>query len=535
MKTWLAIVIGSVVSVAALWGTTIPLGIPPEWWWDRAETEPDWIWNLAGGAIAAGLFTAFVLQGWVRMDARSSERSGGLKAVAWLIGLVIVSFTWLWIVQEVAPSTNRLGKSAFVLYYVSSSGYFTRARYDQPQPATLLADYEDLMRQGDVLHTGTHPPGLFLAFHGLIEACEASPRLCAALDATQPFSFREACDIIAANNMRRPVPLAFSSLDRRVLWLATLLVMLAASLAVIPLYGLLCRSVSRSTAWVCAALWPAIPAVAIFIPKSDVVFPLIGLLVIWTWLRAWDRQSTALALLASLIAWCGLMCSLAFLPVFLAAILMTVGAVLNDSLTDVEGVQSGSLETPSRQFVRRRILWTVFPACLGFAAPTLALWRFAQVNMLNVWWLNFYNHAGFYRQYERTYWKWLLENPVEVSFAAGWPVALLALIGLFRVVRESRSETKGRARSRLLTVVGPLALVWGILWLSGKNSGETARIWILLFPWLIWLAAMQFEEMSTGASSERVRKRGIVTLLAVQFLVCLLTVTRVRGFHADLG
>ena len=193
------------------------------------------------------------------------------------------------------------------MYFTSSSGYFTRSRYDEPKAAALLAGYEELMRQGDVLHTGTHPPGLFLVFHGLIAACESSTELSALLDATQPSSFREACDVIGSNSLRRRVPVPLLPLDRRVLWLATLLAMLSASLTVIPLYGLLRRNTSRPTAWVCAALWPAMPAVAIFIPKSDAVFPLIGMTLLWLWLSAWERRSLVLALLAGCVAWCGLL------------------------------------------------------------------------------------------------------------------------------------------------------------------------------------------------------------------------------------
>jgi len=50
-------------------------------------------------------------------------------------------------------------------------------------------------------------------------------------------------------------------------------------------------------------------------------------------------------------------------------------------------------------------------------------------------------HAGFYRHYARTYWKWLLVNPVELSYSAGWPVAILAFIVCWRLCREMRVES----------------------------------------------------------------------------------------------
>ena len=79
--------------------------------------------------------------------------------------------------------------------------------------------------------------------------------------------------------------------------------------------------------------------------------------------------------------------------------------------------------------------------------------------------------------------------------------------------------------------------VWGLLWLTGKNSGEAARLWTLFLPWLICLATIQLEELSADPPlSLKARKRlewTMIGFMAIQFLVCLLTVTRVSGFQMD--
>lgn len=553
MKTWVAIVAGAAAAVMFLWLTTIPLGIPGEWTWDRVPAEPDLIWNLVGGLVAAGLFTAFVVQGWKRLEEPAQFAGGNLEVASsstrrqsrsqielavWLTGLVLCSFVWLWIVQEVAPMKNRLGKSAFVLFYASSSGYFTRARDIEPSSSRLLASYEDLMRQGDVLHTGTHPPGLFLVFHGLIAACESSPALAAVLDATQCASFREACDVIAANNLRRPIPRLLLPLDRRVLWLATLLVMLSAALAVVPLYGLICRTASAQTAWVCASLWPAIPAVAVFIPKSDVAFAWIGLSVLWLWLTAWDRRSLCLSLLTGIAAWIGLFCSLAFLPVLLAAALLTIGVWVVDRFVrdhdSVSNTSSFSTVVDRSPVIGWRHVLCIVAAIGAFAALTAIIGKVGQIRMWNVWWLNYQNHAGFYHHYARTYWKWLLVNPLELTFAAGWPVTCLAIASCIGVVVRVRNQQRESGRDQW-NVIGSLLLVWGLLWLTGKNSGEAARIWILLLPWLIWIGSFQFETMLARASRFATARWQVIAIVAIQFAVGLLTVARVTGFHGDAG
>ncbi len=534
MKIWLAIIIGSVAGIGLLWWSSLPLGVPGEWTWERPQPEPDLLWNLVGGSVAAGLLIAYVILGWQRLEVLEKRSRYRLELALWLMGLVAFSFAWLWVVQEVSPIQNRLGKSAFVLYFASSSGYFERARYEEPRPMEFLAGYEELMRQGDVLHTGTHPPGLFLIFHGLIAACEASAELSTFLDVTQPSSFREACDVIATNTLRRRVPRQLLPLDRRVLWLATLLVMLCAVLTILPLYGLLRRHVGVSTAWLCSALWPAIPAVAIFVPKSDSVFPLISAGLLWLWLTAWDRRSPFLAVLAGGVTWCGLVCSLAFLPVLLAVGLLTVGSAM---LSVSAGAEMIFMDRPqfAQPTVGLRRWLCLMAGAIGFATPTYLIWRLAKINLLNVWWLNYQNHAGFYQHYSRTYWKWLLLNPLELACAAGWPVALLAFVACVSHLRRFRGEGTTVARTDHLIVVGCISIVWGLLWLTGKNSGEAARLWILFMPWLIWLSSFSLESMLGATEPYFVRRRRAVALLVIQFLVCLLTVAGVSGFHTDTG
>ena len=537
MKYWLSITLGSVISVAVLWWTSLPLGIPGEWTWDRARIEPDFAWNVCGGTVAAILMICFVRQGWARLSTFSGRPLQRFETAAWLACLVVASFSWLWIVQEISPARNRLGKAPFVLYYASSSGYFTKARYEEPDAARLLAGYETLMKQGDVLHTGTHPPGLFLAFQAMISVCESSPLLSATLDQTQPPSVREAFDVIAANARRRPNPRQVLPLDRRVIWLATLIVMCSASLTVIPLYGLLRQTCPAETAWIGASLWPALPAVAIFIPKSDTFFPLIGVTILWLWITAWNRRSLVAGLLAGIVTWLGLVCSLAFLPVLLAAALLTIGSGLFELICDrvsIAAAQQATCELPMssrREFDFRRCL-CVIAASLGFAVPTWMMWHFAECNLCIVWWLNYHNHAGFYQQFPRTLWKWLLANPIELSVAAGWPIAIVALITSWKTLGWNRSGDPGNRRN-IATVAATIVFVWGLLWLSGKNSSEAARLWVVFLPWLIWLASIGLDELANKTSNLKHRERQLLAFLAIQFMVCLLTVARVSGFHSD--
>ena len=512
---WICLVASVIASQACLWWTQLPLGIPGEWTWSRVDREPDVVWNMVGAVVAALLYVGLVAAGARRLSRSAGRPTTRLEVSAWLMGLVAASFAWLWVVQELAPIKNRLGKAAFVLYYPSSSGYFTKARYESPDAKTFLAGYEDLMRQRDVLHVGTHPPGLFLVFHGLIEACQKLPLLTAFLDATQPASFTEACDVIANNTAKSVLPRPLLGPDRRVLWLATLLVMGAASLAVLPLYGLMRRSIDLVSAWRAVALWPALPAIAIFTPKSDVAYALVGLLMVYAWLTAVDRRSAWLALIAGVLVWSGLLMSLAFLPVVLFMVIM--GGI--DSGPAAIGGGPTTDPRPHRLWLTRMPpMACLFGGAVGFFVPTLILGLSCHINLLTVWLLNYQNHAGFYAQYARTYWMWLLVNPLELVFAAGCPLAVLAMGTLL-----------GGLRSRQWPPIAiAVIVVWGSLWLTGKNSGEAARLWILFLPWLVWLGSSMLTELDRTGTRKWFRPS--VAILIIQLAICALTVARVSGF-----
>lgn len=487
----------SAVVIGLLWGTAIPLGVPTEWVWERLPADGQSVPNLVLAGCAAALYLLFVCWG----DRRLSQPSTSpMEVTAWLGGLGLAGFLWLCVVQDSAPTEGQLGKAPFVLYYPGSSGYFTQARYESPRAADLLRGYEKLMQRGNVLHEGTHPPGLILVFHALIAVVDQQPWLIPALRSSEPESVHDALDVIAENAARTPNPL--QPADRAVLWLATLLTLIAAAATVWPLYTLLRTTLDRSAAWIGAAVWPAVPAVAIFLPKSDAVFPVVacGALVALEW--SYQHRSAWRGAIAGAGLCLGLFCSLAFLPIMVFGALGVFALAIRRT-----GWKPGMLE----------LLPTVGGVAIGLAIPVVLLRVACGINMLTVWSWNYHNHAGFYGQFTRTYWKWLLVNPLELGIAVGVPVAFAALWGLPRCVRSREWTT-----ADWLTVVA--TLVWALLWISGKNAGEAARLWVLLMPGAVWIAAHGMHRASLSPRSRWV-------WLALQLIVSILTVHRVAGFH----
>ena len=519
VRFWSSIAVPSAAALAFLWLSEIPLGIPGEWEWQRIPLDlvsGEVLLALVEMAIVGAVLLLMFRGGLQRIGACSRR-----ELTAWLAGLTAAGFVWLSTVQSTPPSPWDSGKVPFVVYYPGVSGYFHKARYEIEDTAQFLSGYEELMAEGDVLHVGTHPPGLFLLYRGLWQLADASPALCELAEATMPESVQDSFTTVEANIRIRGRGL--SSADRATIWLAAVITQLLCAATVVPLFVLMRQAVSRETAWRAVVFWPLLPALAVFLPKSDVLFAFPTASLLACWLLAVRNRSVVLGAIAGVIGWCSLLMSLAFLPLGLIAVLCGVSAARSSSSGDGNG--TAGLTAPLAAQLR-----PIVGGVIAFLVLTVGFAFLADVNLGRVWRLNYQNHADFYSQFERTWWKWLLVNPVELAFACGVPVAVLAAAAVWRSVKGHSQQT---IKWQSMSVV----FVWGLLWLSGKNSGEAARLWIPLLPVLAWQLAAWFDRSSDSPehsiSLRNPVDRNWLILLALQMALCSLTALRVTGFHFD--
>jgi hypothetical protein len=273
-------------------------------------------------------------------------------------------------------------------------------------------------------------------------------------------------------------------------------------------------------AWQTASLWPLVPALAIFLPKSDAMFPCFGAMLLWTWLDGLRRGSFGLCALAGMIVFTAMMFSLAVLPVVFAAFLLTIWEIAICLPQDRIAVS------------RRSMALCAAAAAIGFAIPLLLMRVVGALNLIAVWLWNYRNHAAFYDHYSRTYWKWLFVNPLEVLFAVGAPVCVLAVVGFASGLRT------GGLRSARMGAYWCCGGTWILLWLTGKNMGEAARLWLIVMPWAVWFTSEFFArhcEESFPADSRPVPMRVALAVIALQLITGIATVTRVTGFTFDGG
>lgn len=538
---WLVL---TALSAVVIISPLLPLGVPEEWTWTR-HPLPTTLVGLLDRLLAPAA-GALLLAGTAIFGRRRLQTCHAAGRLGLLLALCLVTACWQTAVQQAAPSPHREVKPWWIVYDRYASGYFAEAAFRIPSARQLLQGYEARMREGDVLHIGTHPPGLFLISLAALQLTQQSPALVSLLEALRSPATEQAFRQLEGL-ARQAHPLTQTQLAalQLVSWLSAL----AAACAVIPVYCLAGRlslssphsmphnetpqpsaAFDHDLAWLAACLYATLPAVAVFFPKSDVLYPLTATAFLWFSVAAVQAQRVwqqcGWALLSAVTLFSGCLLSLAHVPVVVALGLLLL---------------LRNAQRQFRQFTWRPTVVAVTAGTVLFAACVLIWNAVTDCNLLTVWKLNLTNHAGFYDQSPRTWWRWCLVNPAELGLAVGLPLFAAAVCSWLRSLSSllhSWSNT-GQGGSWRATFVSATALTWTALWLSGKNMGEAARLWCFLTPWLAIAAAVHLKEgsplwrppeHSADARPGCDADTGWRVLLVCQLATAIVTVGRVNGF-----
>ena len=437
-------------AVAIVLWARFPLGVD-DWAWRRVAA-PSW-GRAVLPAVAFVLVGALVLAAWRRV-----ERIGRL-AEAGLVGAVVaVAFLAQVLVGQQGPAGYH--ESVFAVGLRGAAAYHTEARRI-PDLAAHLRGYEREMRREFRGQISTHPAGPVVLFWCL-------NRVFAGHDAAAE-RFERWCERWLAKGMRLAESPAAAALfagmtpaERAGVWLSTLALRLAACLVVVPVYVTARALHGRRAALMAGALAAAIPSVLLFSPTLDQCFPVLAASACWFGYAGGRRRSVWRAAVAGAFVSVGLFLTLAF------AVVAFWGGLLG-----LVGLRHG--EEPVR---RRQALGLLAGGACGFLVPVAALYAAFGYNSLAVWWACWQGNATFNALYRRTYWKWVLVNPVEFVGFLGVPLA--CVLGR-RVAGEVRALWRRNASGR----DWPTLIVAGLLValnVAGANLGEVARLWMFLMP-----------------------------------------------------
>jgi hypothetical protein len=487
LRYWQVLLIQAALVIGLLLGLRsklMPLGIPGEWEWMRlpAWATTAWEWLLLGGVAVIG-YSTLAAWGLNALGARASGRN----EIVWLGSLLVSAIAMQVIVPMAAPPGYDLSKWASVNYLPSSTGYFKIAREEAAgDPWSFLSEYPRWIRNQDSLHIGTHPPGLIATQCLLLQTMKANPDLVKVVLGGMPSAVEAGFRVFGADDTRPLLPP-----ERAALFATALLTLLACAGTVVPLYLLTRAALPAPAAWFAAALWPLTPAANLFQPLADTAYPFMSTsaLALAAWSVRSQRESSQPRVGALLLALAsgstmafGMFFTMAFLPV---GLMVGLAIVL----------------TVAMGWRMRGVL--ILAVGIGFLALVLSGFAAVGANpfVIGIW--NLHHHARFYDEYPRTYYLWLLANPLETVVAMGLPSAIWCLIGLL-------------SPRKVPVYFWAALLVLALVDITGRNMGEVARLWMLFMPPLLAIAGLACERLARGRAPFALG--GSIALLGLQTL-----------------
>jgi len=448
---YMLLVAGLAVAIAAnLFARGVGVGIPAY----RAE----WIWRPLPKAIAVNLLPASLVAGVLMLLVGALCRSGRWEAASRsrralaLLALVLVVFA-LQTAMINAIGEPWVAPGAIIASPVSTT-YFAISR-DVHSVRDYLANYHHIMPKLPY-HAATHPPGITLLFLAVRRACAAFT----------PASAASSPVIAKVRFYADKLGVGFPPEDAVAAIAGALLLALAGSASVIPIY-LLARQLATPRAALCAAaLTASLPALLLLPASADQLVLLVAALTIWLAYAAWRHSNHLLSLLPGISFALGMFVTLGFAAV---GVWLALWAAL------------GVLGASGRAEAARRLLQKTAIALCGFCAVHLALFLTTGYRGWAVAYLGLIAHRQATTvEFPRTYWKWVLMNPAEMAVFAGLALVVAALWAWPGVRRAA------------LRSLRPFLFSWLILLaaldLSGTVRGEVGRIWLFLM-WPLALAA----------------------------------------------
>lgn len=440
----------------------LPTGVPGEWTWiapTAGMTLLQWI---------PALLTLFFVLGFAVFGELALKRGRfGKLAVAGLVpAAAIAHFGW----HLAAPPGYGLAKWPIATFNAGSSGYYTLARDQITDVGRFLSDYPAWIREQDVLHTGTHPPGLFVEARLAIDFWTARPAAASAWMARMPGEIRQSARLVR--------PGGISPVEQASIVSLALVRWLAAALTAWPLY-FLTRRLGRSPAasFRAAALWCVVPSAVLFQPAADLLFPVLATAAVALAVCPANQTGRPIGWLEPLA--CGLLLALGM---FFSLVFLAVGFIV--ALVVLTGPHAGGRIGKCNR---------IGLIGAGFLAGT-AGWAVAgQTNPAAIWLANQAKHAGFYAAYPRSYLPWLVGDFVEAAVGIGLP-AFAAIVAVFVTAAIRRTGWP------VLRVAALTAAVLVLLAVSGRSLSEVGRLWLPFFPLLLTAVVGLDDSKETAAS-----------------------------------
>ena len=391
----------------------------------------------------------------------------------------------------------------FQLYTVTLSPntggwHYTAAHLNDLNAA--LHDWPKVMRDFTRVssHMGISPPGMVVSYSVVNQVLEQLPALANALG--RPLRAAVCQNFTVLN---------YSNAEFASVWFGMLMPVWGA-LVVLPLYGLGKQLFGGLTARWAVILWPLIPGLLMFAPLPNVFYPLPAVIVIWLLVTGLQRDKPSLILLAGVLTSCLTFMNFTFLP-----LLLMVGALLI-------GLPLLRTEATKKRNVWRHLPWR-YSLKMGvwYGVGLAVIWIIAYfvtgTSLVSILQAALTAHLVL----DRPYLPWLVLHPNDFFMFTGWPISLMALMGIgLIVVKLWKKKPLVEADIFLLA----LAVALLLLNFSGTMRGESGRILLFMAPF--WLLAVGSVIGSEASAGQRWSGPGVVAAQVV-VLITLVGLLRV--------
>ncbi|MDA0837071.1 MAG: hypothetical protein O3B01_32310 [Planctomycetota bacterium] len=457
-----ASVVGSLFTLTYAATTRTGIGITGDGQWSWRVIDNPQFYSLGFPLVLTGAMLLLLGYALFKVEKFTRKLEAGLVA-----GLFAGSFG-----LQVASAGMGPGGHVETLFasYPPANAYFNRATQVESLHQ-FLSGYKEQIEKGEFrVQLSTHPPGSIVFYIPFLKAAEFVPGLRSMFRWLAPpdaFEVRE-IQVAISTFILKPE-------HETAIWMGSFALRLLASLVVVALYLLLRTELQPKVALGATAVGTFLPALYLFNPHPDQLFPAITCLYLFFVYRGLRTRSWKFAAGAGLILFFGLFFSLSFLvPGFISALVWGL-AIYRTRISE------GSA---------RQHLTILAGGVGGMLAPAIFLWLFFDHNILSVWQVCLENNDRFNAHSGRIYWKWFLFNPVELLIFAGAPLFCLFWFAWTRDLNRRWLGTEFPSDSSdlaipsvtLLDIEMATGLTLILLNVCGKNLGEVGRLWMIVMP-----------------------------------------------------
>jgi len=380
----------------------LPLG-NSQWTWNYVSRPLDSSYYFP---LLAVLFLGVIL--FLALRLKINEKFY-LPLLVVAVFVLLISFVGVGLDQ---PSSTWLDKT---IRHSGVTSYFSDAQKIN-NLGEFLHQYPKLIPSLE-MHSQTHPPGPIVFFYGSIKLSQ-----------------------ITGNSFNPALYGAYA-------------IILLASSSVVLVYYLTKKLFDHRTALIASSLYGLTPALVMFTPEMDQVYPLFFLILIYLLIESIEKKKYLLAWPIGLLWAASLFFSYLFLTFALAFFIICGIYYLNSKFED------------KKTFVRFA-LGLLIRIALVFILAHLVYGMIFGNNLLDIYRASMPYHKAFLAT--KTYSLWLVYNLYDFILFLGLPVTF----GIIFSLRKSRPNI----------ILWFLIAMLLIIDLSGKNRGEVARIWLFLTP-----------------------------------------------------